>query len=196
MFQTKITFSEGQTPEQRKAHTAYWRRQDAQRRGFNNMLRFWRVCARPACRRNHTCSGDMHACFTRHWAMMAEDEKEWIRGAIKAGAGATLEQRARAADAARERSEEHRARQCAARAVLTGRACGCAATLAGCPDQAAVTMTWPVQRALFPSPLASAGEESEFRFSADPSPGSRSDSLRAIHPLPQGERGSEFAALV
>jgi hypothetical protein len=103
MFQTKITFSEGQTPEQRKAHTAYWRRQDAQRRGFNNMLRFWRVCARPACRRNHTCSGDMHACFTRHWAMMAEDEKEWIRGAIKAGAGATLEQRARAADAARER---------------------------------------------------------------------------------------------
>ena len=33
------------------------------------------------------------------------------------------------------------------------------------------------------------------QFGSDPSPGARSDSLRARHPLPQGERGSAFAAL-
>jgi hypothetical protein len=35
--------------------------------------------------------------------MMAEEDKEWVRGAIKAGAGVTLEERARAADAARDK---------------------------------------------------------------------------------------------
>src|SRR4051812_40612189 len=63
------------------------------------------------------------------------------------------------------------------------------------------------RRILFPSPLAGEGDRAEAKpsevgrgvifvktfFEANPSPGSRSLSLRAIHPLPQGERGSEVA---
>ena len=84
MFQTKVTFSEGQTPEQRKAHAAHWRREDARRRAINNGLGFWRVCAKRQCRRGQTCSHDMHACFARHWALVPEADKEYLRGGILA----------------------------------------------------------------------------------------------------------------
>ena len=84
MFQTKLTFIPGQAPEQRKAQAAYWRRQDAQRRGINDALGFWRVCGKPQCRRNQACSFDMHACFARHWAQVPEEDKEYLRGCITA----------------------------------------------------------------------------------------------------------------
>ena len=84
MFQTKVTFHEGQTPEQRKAHAAYWLRKDTQQRGINNALGFWRPCGQPRCRRNQTCSGDMHACFARVWPLVPEDDKEYLRGCITA----------------------------------------------------------------------------------------------------------------
>ena len=104
MFRTKVTFTERQTPEQRRAHAAHWRRHDDTRRAQCNMLGFWRVCARPVCRRNRTCSHDMHACFERHWALIPEDDKEWIRGAILAARdGATGDAAARAADSRRDR---------------------------------------------------------------------------------------------
>ena len=62
----------------------------------------------------------------------------------------------------------------------------------------------------FPSPLAGEGARAEAiaerarvrgplrkKFSGDnPSPGSRSDSLRAIHPLPQGERGESVLHVI
>jgi hypothetical protein len=84
MFQTKVTFAVGQTPAQRKAHAAYWRREDARRREINNGLDFWRVCGKPRCRRNHTCSDDMHACFARLWPQVPQEEKEYWRGCITA----------------------------------------------------------------------------------------------------------------
>ncbi len=84
MFETKVTFAEGQTPEQRKAHVAYWRRKDAQRRGLNNALGFWRLCGTPRCRRNRTCSGDMHACFARLWPLVPDEQKEYLRGCARA----------------------------------------------------------------------------------------------------------------
>jgi len=87
MFQTKVTFSENQTPEQRKAHAANWRREDERRRTINNAFGFWRICSKPVCRRNRTCSHDMHACFERHWRPIPEDQKEWVRGAIVAKSG-------------------------------------------------------------------------------------------------------------
>ena len=102
MFQTKVTFAEGQTPEQRKAHAASWRREDERRRTINNAFGFWRICSKPVCRRNRTCSHDMHACFTRHWAQIPEDQKEWLRGAIVARReGASGDAVVRAADARR-----------------------------------------------------------------------------------------------
>jgi hypothetical protein len=70
MFQTKVKFADWQTPEQRKAHAAHWRRKDALVRKINNGLGFWRVCEKPLCRRNRNCLDNMHACFTRHWAMV------------------------------------------------------------------------------------------------------------------------------
>lgn len=84
MFQTRVTFSKGQTPEQRKAHAAHWRRQDAWRRDINNLFGFWRVCRKPQCRRNQTCSYDMHACFERLWPLVPEADKELLRGGIVA----------------------------------------------------------------------------------------------------------------
>jgi hypothetical protein len=102
MFQTKVTFWEDQTPEQRKAHAANCRREDARRRAINNAFGFWRICSKPVCRRNRTCSHDMHACFERQWGAIPEDQKEWLRGAIVAmNNGATDEAVARAGDARR-----------------------------------------------------------------------------------------------
>jgi hypothetical protein len=102
MFQTKVTFSKDQTPEQRKAHAAMCRREDERHRAINNAFGFWRICSKPICRRNRTCSDDMHACFERHWWPIPEDQKEWIRGAIVAkSGGATGEALVRAAEARR-----------------------------------------------------------------------------------------------
>jgi hypothetical protein len=102
MFQTKVTFSEGQTPEQRKAHAAHWRREDARRRAINNLFGFWRVCRKPQCRRSQTCSHDMHACFERHWALVPEADREYLRGGIMAKHdGATGDEIIRAAEARR-----------------------------------------------------------------------------------------------
>jgi hypothetical protein len=102
MFQTKVTFSEDQTPEQRKAQVAMSRKQDDRRRAMNNALGFWRICSKPICRRNHACSHDMHACFQRHWWPIPEDQKEWLRGALVATyGGATGDAVLRAADARR-----------------------------------------------------------------------------------------------
>jgi hypothetical protein len=105
MFQTKVTFAPGQTPEQRKAHAAHWRREDARRRAINNGLGFWRVCSKPPCRRNRTCSSDMHACFTRHWSAMPEERKEYLRGCMMAARDGNLSKDAihRAGLAARDK---------------------------------------------------------------------------------------------
>jgi hypothetical protein len=103
MFQTKVTFHESQTPEQRKAHVAHWRREDARRLAFNNAFGFWRVCGKPLCRRSRGCSHDMHACFTRQWALMPEEDKEYVRGCIKAAPSArSTEELDRAGVAARD----------------------------------------------------------------------------------------------
>jgi hypothetical protein len=102
MFRTTPKFAHWQTPEQRAFTARQVEKRDAMRRAQCNMLKFWRMCTKPRCRRNHTCSEDMHACFERHWAMIAEEDKQWIRGAIRAAArGATKDEVARAADAAR-----------------------------------------------------------------------------------------------
>ena len=105
MFETKLTFAEGQTPEQRKAQADYWRRHDARRRGINDSLGFWRLCGKPQCRRNRTCSFDMHACFARHWAQVPEEDKEYLRGCITAACGGVrgLDALDRAGLAAREK---------------------------------------------------------------------------------------------
>ena len=104
MFRTQVKFSKDQTPEQRAAHAQHWRRQDALKRAQCNWLQFWRMCRTPLCRRNHACCGDMHACFERHWWPMPEDEKEYVRGAIKAAAeGMPADGIVRAANAARGR---------------------------------------------------------------------------------------------
>jgi hypothetical protein len=84
MAQTKVTLFDDKTPEQRKAHAAYLCRRDRAIRVFNDGLEFWQMCGRPLCRRNRTCSHDAEACFTRLWALMPEDEKEYWRGCIKA----------------------------------------------------------------------------------------------------------------
>jgi hypothetical protein len=88
MIQTKVKFADLQTPEQRKAQAAHWRRADAYRRAFNNALGFWRVCKNPICRRRRGCSHDMHACFERHWWSLPEEEKEYWRGCLTAAATA------------------------------------------------------------------------------------------------------------
>jgi hypothetical protein len=102
MFQTKLTFTAGQTAEQRRAHAAYWRRQDVWRRNINNLFGFWRVCRKPQCRRSQTCSHDMHACFERLWPLVPEADKEFLRGGILAKCdGAAGDEIIRSAEARR-----------------------------------------------------------------------------------------------
>jgi hypothetical protein len=100
MWRRTMTFANWQTPEQRKAQAAIWRRQDKQQLTICNALQFWRVCDEGACTRRRTCSGDPHACFDRQWARYPEEEKTWIRAAIKARLdGLSPEAAGRAADA-------------------------------------------------------------------------------------------------
>jgi hypothetical protein len=103
MFRTKVGFADWQTPEQHAITVRLARRDDDARRTHCNMLKFWRVCTKPICRRNHSCSGDMHACFRRHWALVPEDFKEWVRGAImaKLKGAKNVDELARAAEARR-----------------------------------------------------------------------------------------------
>jgi hypothetical protein len=102
MFYTKPLLDDRQTPEQRAYTVRQQRRDDDRRRALCNILEFWRHCEKPLCRRNRTCSGDMHACFARRWELLDEDWKEWVRGALLAmQSGARGEELCRAADARR-----------------------------------------------------------------------------------------------
>ena len=71
----------------------------------NNHLKFWRMCRLPRCQRGKSCLGDdARACFTRHWAIVPEDFKMWIRFALKArGAGASVQEAMKAGNDARAR---------------------------------------------------------------------------------------------
>ena len=80
----KQTFTDRKTREQGKAGASPLPKADESRRMFNNIVGFWRVCERPGCRRNRACLGDMHACFERLWPLVPEEEKEYLRGCIKA----------------------------------------------------------------------------------------------------------------
>jgi hypothetical protein len=111
MFQTKVTFTERQTPEQRKAHAAHWRRRDAHFRRFNTALDFWRTCGKPVCRRQRSCAGDMHACFEHNWALVADEDKEYWRGCIMAARNTrSIDEVHRAGLAAREAFLKHKER--------------------------------------------------------------------------------------
>lgn len=96
-------FSFEQTPEQR-AVQARWDRLQRRRNELGcRLLQCWDACVRPGCRRKRACAGDPEACFTRHWAMVPEDRKEYLRGWIKAAATTRDPgERERAACAARE----------------------------------------------------------------------------------------------
>jgi hypothetical protein len=83
-MKTKQPFAIEQTPAQRKAYAAQLRREDAGSRMRNDIFGFWRVCEQPLCRRNHSCSGDMHACFQRLWPLVPEEQKEYLRACIMA----------------------------------------------------------------------------------------------------------------
>jgi hypothetical protein len=98
MVETKPTFV--QTPEQRAFSERQAKQDDARMRSHCNLVGFWEICGRPACRRNRSCSGEPHQCFERHWAIVPEDEKEWMRGAIMAKfkGAATTEELGRSAE--------------------------------------------------------------------------------------------------
>ena len=88
-MRTTPTLSGEETPERRALSERESRKREATQRKRCDLLKFWRMCATAQCRRNHACSGDPDACFRRHWSLMPEQEKEWIRGAIlAAGQGA------------------------------------------------------------------------------------------------------------
>ncbi len=72
-----------QTPKQRKAQ-ARRVRYHARSLAFCNSLQFWQECQIGACRRNHSCRGEPHACFTRHWRSVPEDEFAMARAEIHA----------------------------------------------------------------------------------------------------------------
>jgi len=84
---------------------AYQRRQDDYGRWLNNdIFEFWRACKEPRCRREHSCSGDLHACSARRWAAIPEEEKVWFRAGMKAIiAGASFEEAVRMGEAERDR---------------------------------------------------------------------------------------------
>jgi hypothetical protein len=71
----------------------------------NNTLKFWRMCLRPRCQRGKSCLGDdAQACFTRHWAIVPEEFKMWLRFVIKArAAGASVQEAMKAGNDARAR---------------------------------------------------------------------------------------------
>jgi hypothetical protein len=71
----------------------------------NNKLKFWRMCLQRRCQRGKACLGDdARACFTRHWAIVPEHWKMWIRFAMKArGGGATVQEAIKAGNDAQAR---------------------------------------------------------------------------------------------
>ena len=83
MFQTKVTFAESRRPSSARRTPPLAARGRAAAH-HQQRVRVLADLLKPLCRRNRTCSHDMHACFTRHWAPIPEDQKEWLRGAIVA----------------------------------------------------------------------------------------------------------------
>jgi hypothetical protein len=81
---TQHPFAGTQTPKQRKAQAALTRERVAVRRAFNTMIGFWQVCEKPLCRRRRCCSHDVDECHRRHWPLVPEDEREYLRACIKA----------------------------------------------------------------------------------------------------------------
>jgi hypothetical protein len=50
---------------------------------FCTWLKFFIVCGKPRCRREHACCGDPHACFRRHWAIVPDEFKARLRLVLK-----------------------------------------------------------------------------------------------------------------
>jgi hypothetical protein len=70
----------------------------------NNTLKFWRMCRLPRCQRGKSCLGEAQPCFTRHWEIVPEEFKMWLRFAMKArAAGATVEEAMKAGNDAKAR---------------------------------------------------------------------------------------------
>ncbi|MGV3633139.1 MAG: hypothetical protein ACO1NY_02240 [Pseudorhodoplanes sp.] len=60
---------------------------DSDLRALCRALGFWRVCGKPPCRRALDCKGDAQACFRTFWWQMPEENRVWVRAAIRASAG-------------------------------------------------------------------------------------------------------------
>ena len=71
------------TPKQRKARERSVRL-DARRLAICNSLEFWERCHVGACRRNHSCRGDTHACFARHWRTVTGDMTVFVHAELDA----------------------------------------------------------------------------------------------------------------
>ena len=67
-----------ETPKQRKARVRRVRT-DARCLAMCNILEFWQACRVAACRRNQSCQGDMHVCFTRRWRSVPEGLMDFAR---------------------------------------------------------------------------------------------------------------------
>jgi hypothetical protein len=83
-FRSKLTFMPGATPKQRAYSVRMWWRNDATKRAQCDMLEFWLDCPKARCRRHRGCEGDMHACFTRRWRALPEEDKVFVRSVITA----------------------------------------------------------------------------------------------------------------
>lgn len=55
-------------------------------RALCRVLGFWRVCGKRPCRRALDCKGDVDICFRTFWWQMPEENRVWIRAAIRASA--------------------------------------------------------------------------------------------------------------
>ena len=77
------------------------RQQDEQtRRNTHDFFQFWMMCQEKPCARSRRCVGELYPCFSRHWPLVPEEQKNWFRAAIKALAGGVSKQEAaRIADA-------------------------------------------------------------------------------------------------
>jgi hypothetical protein len=53
-------------------------------RWANNAFGFWRLCARPACRRARCCRGESRACLDRHLPHVSPDARNRVRAMLRA----------------------------------------------------------------------------------------------------------------
>ena len=53
-------------------------------RWTNNQFGFWRLCARPACRRARCCRGEPRACLNRHLPSVPQDVRKRVRLLLRA----------------------------------------------------------------------------------------------------------------